>query len=54
VEAGPSLLPAPRLCAARMFHDLLVLQTGGYLNLQQLHSYGDVRILRGPKLAFTS
>jgi hypothetical protein len=35
------------MCAARTFHDLLVLQTGGYICMQQQADYGDMRIRLG-------
>jgi len=40
------------MCAARMFHDLLVLQTGGYVCMQQHGGpYGDIAVTEGAKLA---
>ncbi|KAF5834098.1 hypothetical protein DUNSADRAFT_9374 [Dunaliella salina] len=51
-SAGTSACQASahRICAARMFHDMLVLQTGGYVRLQQTESFGDLRVREGHKL----
>lgn len=37
--------------AARLFFELLVLQTGGFLDLQQAQPYGDIAIAQTAKLA---
>mmetsp|Transcript_17635 Transcript_17635/g.49195 ORF Transcript_17635/g.49195 Transcript_17635/m.49195 type:complete len:85 (-) Transcript_17635:1193-1447(-) len=45
------LTSSHRICAARTFHDILVLQTGGYVRVKQDSSYGDLCVQEGHKLA---
>lgn len=34
----------PRMCAARTFHDLLVLKNAGFVQMAQARAFGELRV----------